>query len=595
MSADQHEAGRLAVRLLGPVTARRGGSELDVPGAQPRAALALLALRVGERVATDELIDGIWDGGAPAQARHALHVFVSELRRRLGHDAIATTTGGYELMVDRSCVDAWRFDELGRRAAAEPAVRGVPLLREALALWRGAPLADVPGTPVLTAWAKELDERRYAVLESCLAAELELGRHTLVVGELARLVTIAPLREELRASLMLALYRCGRQAEALAVFREGRRLLVDELGIEPGPGLRGLERAILAQDPALDANGTATVVPEDGVDLVARGVAIGESWYTSLRLREPSAFAALDQNAASLAQAVCSAIERGDRSSALRIIGTTWFYWLIRGRYEEAYAWSKQSLALPGRASLDVETKGHIAASELARVCTDFESAVRLKQEALELSEELGDERAVEALLADLGHLWVTLGDLDVAASYADRALEARERNPANRGGVAHALLAVGDVAHHRGDLAAAEACFLRALEVCDEGGLAGEGASVRARLLGRTIRARGEFDRAFGVYHRALQDALPSGDRPTIAAAEQGLGWVAAMRGDYPGAVRRYAGVSGEEWQQSLEPEERALFAADLEWLRALVPEELFEAAWRVGIAADREPAGVL
>ena len=167
---------------------------------------------------------------------------MSELRRRLGHDAIATITGGYELMVDRSCVDASRFDELGRLAAAEPAAQRVPLLREALALWRGAPLADVPGTPVLTAWAKELEERRYTALEGCLAAELELGRHTLVVGELSRLVTIAPLREELRASLMLALYRCGRQAEALAVFREGRRLLVEELGIEPGPSLRVLER-----------------------------------------------------------------------------------------------------------------------------------------------------------------------------------------------------------------------------------------------------------------------------------------------------------------------------------------------------------------
>src|SRR6478609_6241943 len=211
MSADPHEARPLEVGLLGPVTVRRDGTELDVPGAQPRAALALLALRVGERVATDELIDGIWDGGAPAQARHALHVFVSELRRRLGHDAIATTTGGYELMVDRSCVDASRFDELGRRAAAEPAAQRVPLLREALALWRGAPLADVPGTPVLTAWAKELEERRYTALE----------------------------------------------------------------------------RAILEQDPGLDAKGTSARATESSAELVARGVALGESWYTSLRLREP--------------------------------------------------------------------------------------------------------------------------------------------------------------------------------------------------------------------------------------------------------------------------------------------------------------------
>ena len=391
MSADPHEAWPLEVGLLGPVTVRRDGTELDVPGAQPRATLALLALRAGERVATEELIEGIWDSGAPAQARHALHVFVSELRRRLGHDAIATTTGGYELMVERSCVDAWRFDELGRRAAAEPAARLVPLLREALALWRGAPLADVPGTPVLTAWAKELDERRYAALESCLAAELELGRHTLVVGELARLVTIAPLREELRASLMLALYRCGRQAEALAVFREGRRLLVDELGIEPGPGLRGLERAILAQDPGLDANGTATVVTEDGVDLVARGVAIGESWYTSLRLRESSAFAALDQNVASLARPFArrsseATARRRFASSAPR--GSTGDPRTVRRgvRVEQAVAGSAGPRVARRR-----DEGPHRRERELARVCTDFESAVRLKQQALELSEELGD------------------------------------------------------------------------------------------------------------------------------------------------------------------------------------------------------------
>src|SRR3954462_7285604 len=141
MSADPHEPAALEIRLLGPVAARRGGAVLDLQGAKPRATLALLALRVGDWAATDELIEGIWDGGAPAQARHALHVFISELRRTLGHDAIATTTAGYRLPPSTPRVDASVFDELVRRAAREPAAARVPLLREALGLWRGAPLA----------------------------------------------------------------------------------------------------------------------------------------------------------------------------------------------------------------------------------------------------------------------------------------------------------------------------------------------------------------------------------------------------------------------------------------------------------------------
>src|SRR4051795_5529267 len=302
MSADPHELPPLEILLLGSVEARRDGVVLDIQGAKPRTTLALLALRVGDSVATDELIEGIWDGGAPAQARHALHVFISELRRRLGHDAIATTTGGYRLALVPTRVDASVFDELVRRAAREPAAARVPLLREALGLWRGAPLADIPCTPVLTAWTAELEDRRWTALESCLAGELELGRHALVVGELARLVALAPLREELRSALMLALYRCGRQAEALAVFREGRRLLVDGLGIEPSAALRRLERAILAQEAGLLPDPVAESVCGTGTSTsteeIARGVAVGESWYTALRLREPSAFAALDRHAA---------------------------------------------------------------------------------------------------------------------------------------------------------------------------------------------------------------------------------------------------------------------------------------------------------
>ena len=147
------------------------------------------------------------------------------------------------------------------------------------------------------------------------------------------------------------------------------------------------------------------------------------------------------------------------------------------------------------------------------------------------LSEELGDERAVEALLADLGHLWINLGDLESPPGIVSRARSSRAQPCEPRRRCARAARG-RRVEHHRGDLTAAEAGFLRALEVCDEGGLAVEGASVRERLLGRTIRARGGVDRAFDVYHRALRDALPSNDPATIAAAEQGLGWLRRCAG---------------------------------------------------------------
>src|SRR4051812_40809255 len=160
MSADPHEPAALEIRLLGPVAARRGGAVLDLQGAKPRATLALLGLRVGDWVATEELIEGIWDGGAPIQARHALHVFISELRRRLGRETIATTAGGYRLALSPSCVDATAFDELVRRAAGAPPAGRVQLLREALGLWRGPPPPEPPPAPGPTPRAAQLRGRR---------------------------------------------------------------------------------------------------------------------------------------------------------------------------------------------------------------------------------------------------------------------------------------------------------------------------------------------------------------------------------------------------------------------------------------------------
>ena len=414
-----------------------------------------------------------------------------------------------------------------------------------------------------------------------------MGHHANVVGELQELVATAPLRERLRAQLMLALYRCGRQAEALRCYSEGRTILVERLGIEPHLELRALEQSILRQDPSLALTPNGRVVVRDDTDTVEAAVALGESWYTSLRQRDQAAFAALDDQVDTLERAMVLAIDRGDRESSLRIIGTTWFYWIMRGRHQVANGWCMEMLELPGDAGLEVETRGVIGASEIARDAGELTRSVALKEEALRLSAELGDQRAVEALLADLGHIWVGLGDLDRADGYARHALELRLKNPSNRGGVAHALIALGDVDEHRGDYDCAVKRYEEAIAVADDGGLVGEAAYVRARLLGRALRAMGDHDRAFGVFHRAFNDSRVLRDTSTVTAAIQGLGWVAAQRGDFPGAVRRYASVSGEKWQSVLHDDERAAYAADILWLRELVPSETFEPAWSVGQAS--------
>ena len=237
----------IELRLLGPFEGPVG-----VPGGKPRALLARLLLDAGRAVPVDVLVDALWGESPPASAAKILQAHVSALRKALGAAAIETRGGGYALRGVTS--DLARFEELGERArgAAEPALRA-DLLRQALALWRGAPLAEFRREAFAEGAAARLAELRLEALAQRVDAELDLGRHEALVGELTELVAEEPLRERLRAQLMLALYRSGRQADALLVYREGRARLVEELGIEPGPMLQELERAILRHDSALDA------------------------------------------------------------------------------------------------------------------------------------------------------------------------------------------------------------------------------------------------------------------------------------------------------------------------------------------------------
>jgi DNA-binding SARP family transcriptional activator/class 3 adenylate cyclase len=246
--------------VLGPLEVRGSARPLGPASGKQGGLLALLALHANQVVATDRLIHALWGEQPPPSARQALQNHVSSLRKLLadgdGAAVLRTRDPGYVLAVDRERVDAFRFERLaddGRQALADgEEADAAELLRQALGLWRGPALPELADPaaswPELTALA----DRRLAALEDRVEADLALGRHRELVGELDSLVRQHPLREQLRGQQMLALYRSGRQADALAAYRDARRVLVEGLGIEPTVGLQRLEQAILAQDPALD-------------------------------------------------------------------------------------------------------------------------------------------------------------------------------------------------------------------------------------------------------------------------------------------------------------------------------------------------------
>ena len=235
-------------RLLGPLEVDGDGEPIVIAAPKQRALLALLLLHHGERLSVERIADALWGDAVPATATKTVQVYVGQLRKRLCDGLILTEPGGYRAEVHSHELDLDRFERLlddgtrrledGNPAAARPA------LAEALSLWRGTALPDVPDEDAV----RRLEEQRLRALERRIDADLALGHHDRVVGELQALVASDPLRERPRAQLMLALYRSGRQAEALEVYRDGRRRLIDELGLEPGPELQAVERAILTQD-----------------------------------------------------------------------------------------------------------------------------------------------------------------------------------------------------------------------------------------------------------------------------------------------------------------------------------------------------------
>jgi DNA-binding SARP family transcriptional activator/ABC-type branched-subunit amino acid transport system substrate-binding protein len=243
-------------RILGPLEVVEGDRQLALGGPKQRAVLAILLLHRGEVVSIDRLIDELWEERPPATAAKTVQVYVSNLRKALGDGPLVTHGHGYLLRTSAGQLDLERFDALvgeARRALRDGRPQdGSDRFREALALWRGRALEDFAYERFAQTARAELQDQRVAALEDRIEADLALGEHAALVSELEALLREHPLRERLHLQLMLALYRSGRQADALAHYQSARRMLVDQLGIEPGPALRDLERSILAQDPALE-------------------------------------------------------------------------------------------------------------------------------------------------------------------------------------------------------------------------------------------------------------------------------------------------------------------------------------------------------
>jgi predicted ATPase/DNA-binding SARP family transcriptional activator/tetratricopeptide (TPR) repeat protein len=247
----------MEIRVLGPLeVVGDDGQVLDIGGPRPRALLVALALAGGHPVPADQLLDQVWRG-EESPDRNRLQVHISRLRRTLGGDRISTRVGGYALEIQAEALDADRFEHLAAEGHAalqrEDASRAAELLRRALGLWRGSPLAEFADTgfapPVIT----RLEEARLAATEDRIEADLMLGGHGELTGEIEALVRAHPLRERLWGQLIMAQYRSGRQGDALGTYQRVRSVLADELGVDPGPQLRWLESAVLSQDPVLNA------------------------------------------------------------------------------------------------------------------------------------------------------------------------------------------------------------------------------------------------------------------------------------------------------------------------------------------------------
>ncbi len=288
------------IRVLGPLEVEVAGQAVELSSKKQRSLLAVLGLRAGEVVSTDRLVEELWGETAPKAAVGSLQNLVSALRKVLGPDLLVTRAPGYALEISPERIDVHRFERLADEARRSRPESAAAKLREALGLWRGPALADLAYEPFAQNEIARLEELRLAAREDLFEAELELGRQAQLVAEIEALIAEHPLRERLRGLLMLALYRSGRQAEALEAYRQARETLVEQLGIDPSAELQRLEAAILRQEPELDARArprraapppeperrkTVTILFADIVDSAALGAHLDPEVLRGIMLR----------------------------------------------------------------------------------------------------------------------------------------------------------------------------------------------------------------------------------------------------------------------------------------------------------------------
>jgi DNA-binding SARP family transcriptional activator len=371
-------------RVLGPLELWDEGGEVSLSGPKPRALLAVLLLHANEVVPTDRLIDELWGDDSPDGAAAALRVNVSRLRKALPQDVLTTRSPGYLVRVEPDELDLHRFERLvdeGRTLLARGLAAGAAeRLREALSLWRGPALADFAYESFAQTAIARLEEIRLAAVELRIDADLALGRHDELVGELEALVAEHPLRERLRGCLMTALYRSGRQAEALDAYQDGRRALVDELGIEPSTALQELERAILRQEPALNL---APAVPASMRQVAERSVlvAITDEARVDALLAIAEQLVRHPPRVLILARTVPDAAELGPTSA-----------WLEERR---------SALEARGVVARSASFTSAAPGVELARLATELDVELLLAEASDELLAEGAPDEQLAAILAE--------------------------------------------------------------------------------------------------------------------------------------------------------------------------------------------------